>query len=267
MMNPEAEAAAAAPAFVVEIGNTHTTIATWFDEQIKTPIAFPTGDVEKFKETFEAHADAIPNGIPGAVIVASVVPDFRDEIGRYVWDRIEKDTLVVGERVALPLEVDVEDATRVGVDRVCAAAAAYDKLQTGCIVVDFGTATTVDLVNDEGVFQGGAILPGVSMQLQALAEQTAQLPNVSPLLPDSFIGKNTEEAIQNGVCRGIAGAVRWLVEGYATALNRWPQVVATGGDLELLLPACDYIDTPVRDLTLRGLGVAYRKHIAQAEIK
>ena len=261
------EADASAPIFVIEIGNTHTTVATWHEEQVKIPVSLPTGNVDKFREVFDAHADALSNktsdGLPGAVVIASVVPDFRDAVGKFVWDRIEKDVLVIGERLPLPLEVNVEDETQVGVDRVCAAAAAFDQLETGCIIVDFGTATTVDLVDDDGVFQGGAIMPGVAMQLKALHQFTAQLPEVSPVIPESVIGRNTREAMQNGVCRGIPGAVRGLVEGYATALNRWPQVVATGGDLEMLLPACDFIDTPVKDLTLRGLGVAYKKHIAQ----
>ncbi|MEK6674413.1 MAG: type III pantothenate kinase, partial [Planctomycetota bacterium] len=128
--------------------------------------------------------------------------------------------------------------------------------------VDFGTAVTVDLVDDEGTLLGGAILPGLRMQFRALHSNTAQLPEVEPGFPESPYGRNTTEAIQTGVCRGLIGAVRGLVESYATSLNRWPQVVATGGDLEFLAPHCDFLDTMVTHLALRGVGLAYAKHLS-----
>jgi type III pantothenate kinase len=161
------------------------------------------------------------------------------------------------------MDVGVKDKRAIGVDRVCEAAAAYDKLQTGCTVVSFGTAVTVDLVDDDGTLLGGAILPGLRMQLRALHENTAALPEVQPGIPELPYGRDTTEAIQNGVCRGLTGAVRGLVEAYATHLNRWPHVVATGGDVAFLAPHCDFLDTIVSDLTLRGIGLAYDKHLAE----
>jgi type III pantothenate kinase len=101
------------------------------------------------------------------------------------------------------------------------------------------------------------------MQLRALHEFTALLPRVEPAFPELPYGRNTSEAMQIGVCRGVAGAVRGLVEGYATSLNRWPQLIATGGDVEFMAPYCDYIDTCVSRLTLRGLGLAYSRHLLE----
>jgi len=86
---------------------------------------------------------------------------------------------------------------------------------------------------------------------------------VNPGFPELPYGRNTIEAIQNGVCRGLAGAVRGLVEAYARHLNRWPHVVASGGDVAFLAPHCDFLDTVVSDLTLRGVGLAYDKHLAE----
>ena len=111
------------------------------------------------------------------------------------------------------------------------------------------------------MFLGGAILPGLAMQLRALREETAVLPEVEPGIPDFPYGRSTKEAIQVGVCRGMAGAVRGLVEAYASTLNRWPHVVATGGDLSLIAPQCDFLDTLVDHLVLRGIGLAYAKHL------
>ena len=251
-----------APIIVVDLGNTTTTIATWRAGEVKTPVSTPSLDEPAFHQAFKAHSDACPRGRPAAVVVASVVPKALDQTRSYVLKKLDLEALVVRERIPMPLEVAVDDAKAIGVDRVCAAAAAYDKLRTACTIVDFGSAVTVDLVDDGGTLVGGSILPGVRLQLRALHEYTAVLPEVDPDLPDRPYGRNTGEAIQTGVCRGLAGAVRGLVEGYATWLNRWPQVVATGGDLEFISPQCDFLDTLVPDLTLQGIGLAYRKHFA-----
>ena len=95
-------------------------------------------------------------------------------------------------------------------------------------------------------------MPGLKMQLCALNEHTAVLPEVEPAMPELPYGRNTIEAMQAGVCRGLIGAVRALVEGYAASLNRWPQVIATGGDLKLIAPHCDFLDTLVELLERRS---------------
>jgi len=251
----------AAPVIVLDIGNTHIGSAVWQNGNLLAPLSVATHDEAEFAKTFAAHAESCPAGRPAAVVIASVVPHALERIRAFVSGVLDQDALVVGENVALPIDVALSDRKSVGIDRVCAAAATYDRLQSACTVVDFGTAVTVDLVNAEGAFLGGAILPGLRMQLRALHEFTAQLPLVTIGMPELAYGRNTVEAVQTGVCRGLAGAVRWIVEGYATSLNHWPQVVATGGDLEFLAPHCDFLDTIVPHLTLRGVGLAYAKHL------
>ncbi len=250
------------PIIVIDIGNTTTSVATWHDGALKTPLKVLTDNPRAFEESYIAHAQSASPGRPAATVISSVVPDALERIRVYVLAQQEREALVVGETIPLPMEVGVKDKRAIGVDRVCEAAAAYGKLQSGCTVVTFGTAVTVDLVDDDGVLLGGAILPGLRMQLRALHKNTAALPEVNPGFPDLPYGRDTTEAIQNGVCRGLAGAVRGLVEAYATHLNRWPQVVATGGDVAFLAPHCDFLDTIVSDLTLRGVGLAYDKHLA-----
>ncbi|MGD2110911.1 MAG: type III pantothenate kinase [Phycisphaerae bacterium] len=254
---PDAESAA----IVVDIGNTTTSIATWQKGELKTPLNAPTPDRVAVAKAVEAHAAALPGRRPRAVVVGSVVPEALQHFAEYIGRTFDQNALIVGETIGLPIEVQVKDAKALGADRACAAAAAYDKLQAGCTIVDFGSATTVDLVDDQGVLLGGAILPGASMQLAALNEHTAALPRVQAGFPASPYGRDTEEAMQIGVCRGLAGAVRGLVESYASHLNRWPQVVATGGDLALLAPHCDFLDTLVEHLTLRGVGLALTIHL------
>lgn len=252
-----------APIILVDIGNSNISIAAWEEGTIKTPVLAEADDQAAFQDCFDAQFDAVPKGKLGAIVVASVVPAALERICNYIESKQEKDALVVGEAIALPMDLAVSDKKGIGVDRVCAAASAFETVKTGCTVIDFGTAVTVDLVDADGQLLGGAILPGLSMQLRALHEFTAQLPQVEPAKTELPYGQNTTEAIQTGVCRGLAGSVRSLVEDYATSLNQWPQVVATGGDLEFMLPFCDFLDTAVEHLTLRGIALAYTKHMGQ----
>lgn len=250
-----------APIIVFDVGNTATHVATWHENNLKTPLGVDTGDDAAIKQSFEAHVDAMPNGRVAAVVIGSVVKEATGRIADLVQTALDRRPLVIGDAIPLPMDVAVTDASAVGVDRVCAAYAVFDRLQTGCICVDFGTAVTVDLVDDGGVFLGGAILPGIRLQLATLSEHTSALPLIEPGVPELPYGRDTTEAIQAGVCRGIAGAVRELVEGYASHLNRWPQVVASGGDAAFMKPFVDFIDTFVTDITLRGIGLAYSKHL------
>ena len=252
-----------APAIVIDIGNSRIGIATWHEDQIKTPLHLATDDTKAFEESLRAHCEASSDKQPAAVVIGSVVSERLSECRILVKKLLGQNGLVVGETIDLPIDVSVKDAKAIGVDRVCAAAAAFEQLQAACAVVDFGTAVTVDLVDDDGTLLGGAILPGLDLQTRALHEHTACLPEVSLEIPELPYGRDTTEAICTGVCRGIAGAVRRLVEGYATVLNRWPHVVATGGGIEFMAPICDFVDSIVPDLTLRGVGIAYSKHLSE----
>jgi len=250
------------PAVVVEIGNTTTTVGLWIRDEVQTPLIVPTGDEPAFHGAFDAHLATTPGGRIAATVVASVVPRALEAVRTFVFERTGKEALVVGDGLPLPMDIGVQDPKAIGVDRVCQAFAAFERLATECTVVAFGTAITVDLVDGDGILVGGAIMPGVRVQLRALHQNTAQLPEIAPAFPTLPFGQNTAEAIQNGVCRGVIGAVRNLVEGYATHLNRWPQVVATGGDAAFLQPHLDFIDTFVANLALRGVGLAFSKHLA-----
>lgn len=255
-----------APVIVIDIGNTTISMGTWFKDQVKSPLSIPTQDQTAFNDTFVAHLDSTPKEQAAAVIIASVVPYVLERIRVMVLAMTEKDALVIGDNIPLPMEVEVKDAKAIGVDRVCQAAAAFEQIQTGCTVISLGTAVTVDLVNDEGVLLGGAILPGLRMQLQSLHEHTAVLPEAPLEFPQFPYGRNTIEAIQTGVCRGLVGTVREIVEGYASHLNRWPHVIATGGDVEIIQPHCDFVDTFVSHLSLRGIGLAYTKYLVDSGV-
>ncbi len=165
---------------------------------------------------------------------------------------------LVGRDLPLPIATDLPAPQAVGTDRLCAAAMAYFRLQAACVVADFGTAVTIDCVNDEGVFLGGAILPGLGMSAEALAHGTAQLPRVELAPPEWVFGKDTRQAIVGGIVLGARGALRELTEAYATKLGRWPAVIATGGDAELVAGGYDIVQAIVPDLCLMGVALADR---------
>jgi type III pantothenate kinase len=169
----------------------------------------------------------------------------------------------IGRDIELPIAVLTEDPTKTGVDRVVNVAAAYEQLAKACVVVDAGTAITVDCCSAKGEFLGGAIAPGLAMMLDALHERTAGLPRVDlekENLPIVSIGRSTEEAIRSGVYHGIRGMVRELVEAYANQIGTWPEVIATGGDAGLLFEGWELIHAVAPDLTLYGAALAYTNH-------
>ena len=245
---------------VIDVGNSSTALGVWDTGNILHASRVPTGNRHLLKTHFEELGGHFEVERPRAVVVGSVVPEVVPWLRSLATSLVSERFAVIGQDLPLPIPVAVREPERVGVDRVCAAAAAYERTGHACTVVDFGTAITVDLVDDQGVFAGGAILPGGQLQARILEQGTAALPQVDLALPEDPIGRDTAEAICSGICYGIPGAVRSLVEEYATRLNHWPQVVATGGELDLFLERCDFIDSPVADLTLVGVGLAFVRH-------
>ncbi|NLW86204.1 MAG: type III pantothenate kinase [Planctomycetes bacterium] len=208
--------------------------------------------------------DQIP--APRKVAAASVNAVGTKALEAAVLEHLQQDVLLVGRDLPLPMQVDVEAPDKVGADRVCAAVAAFDRLGVACVVADFGSAITVDCVNDEGVFLGGAIMPGLRMSIKALHEQTSMLPLVEPVNPDWVYGKNTSQAIAGGVVFGARGALKELIESYATELGHWPTVIATGGDATLVVGDVNesgLVQAIVPDLVLRGAAMAYYNTLAK----
>jgi type III pantothenate kinase len=166
----------------------------------------------------------------------------------------------VGDDLDLPVKVLTQQPKETGVDRVLNIAAAYEQMGKACVVVDAGTAITVDVCNDNGEFLGGAIAPGASLMLDSLHDHTAKLPRVNLETPQGTFGQTTAGAIQQGVYHGVRGMVKELVENYATHLGNWPDVIATGGDAHKLFEGWELIHAIAPDLTLYGIALAYAEH-------
>jgi type III pantothenate kinase len=248
-----------------DCGNTRIRLAHIQGEDVQALQHFQLGDLGQLGEAVARLWNAMPE--PKRIVAASVNPAALRALEAAALEATQEEVLVVGRDVPLPIDAAVDAPESVGVDRLCAASAAFDRLGTACVVADFGTAITIDCVNDAGVFLGGVILPGLRMSAAALASNTAQLPEVdvaSAEPPDYVYGKNTRDAILGGLVYGARGALRERVEAYATALGSWPLVILTGGDANLISPHTgqdDFVQAVVEDLTLRGVAMAYYRRL------
>jgi len=249
---------------LVDIGNTHVAMATWSDGKRNEAEYMPVEPFEPIAERIEQLYKEILGGIPRAVVISSVCPAVLDRVRKCCEDGGIEPILIVGENIALPIPVELPEPDKVGTDRLCAAAGAFDKLHTACVVADFGTALTIDLVADNNVFLGGTILPGMSLSARALHEHTALLPLVDVGKPTGTLGKETVSAIRNGIFAMMVGALREITERYATEMGQWPTLVLTGGDARAVAEVCDFVDYVMPDLCLDGLLVAYKNAVTRA---
>ena len=193
------------------------------------------------------------------VIVSSTVPrvvfNLRVFAGRYFKTR----PLVVGKPdCLLPVNPRVDAGTGVGPDRLVNTAGAYDRHGGDLIVVDYGTATTFDVVAEDGAYVGGVIAPGVNTSLEALHMAAAALPHVDVSQPSGVIGTNAVDCMQSGIFWGYVGLVREVTERIKTEYNRPMKVIGTGGLARLFEQGDELFDTIEDDLTMHGLTVIHQ---------
>ncbi len=198
------------------------------------------------------------------IIIASVVPNNLFDLRQLAKKYFDCDALVVGDDgVDIGAEVNVDRPDEVGADRVVNAVAAFAAYGGPLLVLDFGTATTLDLVGETGAYQGGVIAPGVNLSLDALQAAAAKLPRVDVARPEKVVGTNTISAMQSGIYYGYASMIEGLIQRIRdeTAMRDLP-AIATGGLASVFAPACPSIQHVDSDLTLRGLYAINRRNRA-----
>jgi type III pantothenate kinase len=174
---------------------------------------------------------------------------------------------VVGKpECELPIDVRVDLGTAVGPDRLVNTVAGFDKFGGDLILVDFGTATTFDVVASDGAYIGGVIAPGVNLSLEALHQAAAALPHVDISRPQSVIGTNTVACMQSGVYWGYIGLVREICDRIKVERDRPMRVIATGGLAPLFQQSEPLFDAYDEFLTMHGLTVIYTYNKARAEV-
>jgi type III pantothenate kinase len=246
---------------VLNVGNSRLALSAFRAGELGEVARLDNSDPSKWGRAI-AEAWKLVQGRENATVVgASVNPKLDEAVEQTVLDTINRHIVWVGEDLELPIKVLTEKPKETGIDRVLNVAAAYEQMGKPCVVVDAGTAVTVDCCNEKGEFLGGAIAPGVRMQLDALHEKTAQLPRLERFEPpEEPFGRSTRGAILNGVYHGVRGMVKELVEMYATELGSWPDMIATGGDAETLFKGWELVHAIAPDLTLYGIALAYANH-------
>jgi len=250
---------------LMDIGNRNVALATWTEGQRNAAEHLPVDSVDQVMDALQGKWDSLAKSASRAVVISSVCPPLFESLrGRCASQGIEP-LLVVGKNLELPMGADLPELEKVGTDRLCVAAAAYDKLKSACVVADFGTAVTIDLIADNGVFLGGTILPGMHLSARALHEHTAQLPLVEMRFSEQTLGKDTTSAIRNGIFAMMCGALREVTERYATEIGKWPPLVVTGGDGKAIAQGCDFVDHVAEDLCLDGLVLAFKKFTNQEQ--
>jgi type III pantothenate kinase len=248
---------------VVNVGNSRLAVGSFVAGELGPVARLPHAERSRWEEEIAEAWNKIEGRDNAAIVAVGVNPAMERALDDAVQSAADRRVVWVGKDLDLPIKVRTDTPEKTGLDRILTVAAAYEQLGQACVVVDAGTAITVDCCNDEGEFLGGAIAPGVRLQLESLHEKTAALPLLGPAEfrpPEGPFGRNTADAMLQGVYHGIRGMVKELVENYATALGRWPEVIATGGDAAALFKDWELIHAISPDLTLYGIALAYAEH-------
>lgn len=245
----------------IDIGNTNTVFAVYRDRNLLNSWRCETASARSHDEyaAFLHHlfmmAGLELKSITD-VIVSSVVPEANFQISRFCEKYIGREALFV-TKDNVPIKIELDRPEDVGADRLVNAVAVLEHYQSPAIVIDFGTATTFDVITKDGCYAGGVIAPGIQLSIEALNRAAAKLPKVSVRKPDRVIGKATVEAIQSGMYYGYQGLIEGLVQRIASELGSKPFVIATGGLAPLFSKHTPVIDTSDEQLTLKGLVKIY----------
>jgi len=242
----------------VDVGNTNTVFAVYRDREplgqwrVST-VRDRTGDEYAVTLSQLMALDQIDHRDVGAVVIASVVPQALfalKQMCAHIFDCTPK---IVRENLGVAMPITIDNPHEVGADRLVNAVAAHRRYGGPLIVVDFGTATTFDIVDSNGRYCGGVIATGINLSLEALHRAAAKLPRIAVERPDRVIGGSTVTAMQSGVFFGYLSMIEGMVKRIREEFGEEMTVIATGGLGALFADATEAIDRYDRDLTMAGL--------------
>jgi type III pantothenate kinase len=251
----------------VDIGNTQVVVGLFRDDKFLHSWRFSSSVSRTADECWALlHSLAAADGLDllqvKGSIISSVVPNLTLVLEDMIRQRLHHQPIVVSARLDLGIKIHYDDPTTVGADRLCNAVGGYARYGGPLIVVDFGTATTFDVVSDAGDYLGGIIAPGIETSLQTLHRRAARLMKVELRFPPRLIGRNTETSMQAGLMYGTAEMVVGLVRRISAELGTVPKVILTGGLAPVMVPELpsDYRLDP--HLTLHGMRLIYQRVVA-----
>ena len=250
----------------IDAGNTNVVFALFADDKIVgrwriTTVAARTADeYAVFLHTMMQAAGFGAKDIQHAIL-GSVVPEANFHLISLCRDHFKCEPKVVGAPGVNPgIKIDMDRPDEVGADRIINAVGGLELYKPSFMIVDFGTATTFDVINAQGDYIGGAIAPGINLSLQALHMAAAKLPRIGVAKPKAIIGKNTVDAVQSGIFWGYVGLIEGMIARIKQELGSSVTVVATGGLATLFRDAVSVIDHYDDDITLRGLRLIHQRN-------
>lgn len=250
---------------VIDIGNTNITLGIFKDDEIVGNYRLTT----KFQRTSDEYGFMLLSFISASnitvediddIIISSVVPKINYSFTNSIIKYFKKEPIRIGPGIKTGISIRTENPVELGADRLVDAAGAYYIYGGPCLVIDFGTATTFDIVSKDGCFIGGAIAPGIGTSSNALSSQAAKLPEISISKPKSIIGKNTVASMQAGTLYGYIGLTEKIISQIKKEYGEDLKVVSTGGLGKMISKETDLIDIYDQDLTFKGLKIIYDKN-------
>ncbi|MBF0612509.1 MAG: type III pantothenate kinase [Magnetococcales bacterium] len=251
---------------VVDVGNTNIVFGVYEGEtlvhhwRVATRVERTGDEYGMMMANLFQLSGLNPREVKGGII-GSVVPPVQSALVRALRRYFHITPLLVGPGIKTGVPIRYDNPKEVGADRIINAVAAYDHFRQAAIVVDFGTATTFDLVGEQGEYLGGAIAPGIGLAMDALFEKTAKLPRIEVARPRQVIGRDTVGSMQSGMFWGYVGLVDGLISriieesGFASV-----RVMATGGLAKMIASESKSIETIDEFLTLTGLRIVYERN-------
>lgn len=251
---------------VIDVGNTNLTIGIYDKDELAATFRLTT----KIPRTSDEFGIIITQLLAGkgidigsieGSIISSVVPDVMHALTGAVARYTGTNSIIVGPGVKSGIRIITEDPRSIGADRIVDAVAAYEKYGGPVLVIDFGTATTYDLVTKNGEFSAGITAPGIRICSEALWKQTAKLPNIEIKKPKSILAQETISSMQAGLVYGQIGQTEYIIRKVREESGLDDiKVVATGGMGRLIADETDEIDVYDSSLTLEGLKIIYYKN-------
>jgi len=238
---------------VVDCGNTYSNLALFISDQKYQKFSIASTLINS-ENSFDSIFEKIKKlGEVTTVLISSVIPS-KNTIVERAFAKITHSVIFVSNiRSDLGISYKIDNLNELGDDRVANSFFAVNNFQTSVIVIDFGTATTYDFINSNSEYLGGAIIPGIRLGIESLAEKTENLSNIKFYNIDNLIGKNTNDAICAGILYSNLGAIEYIYKQGCNLLGCDLKVVATGGFGEVIMKKNTVIEYYDPDLTLKGL--------------
>ena len=247
-----------------DIGNTNITLAFIENEQITHSYRLTTKlqrTSDEFGQLFKSFLNETPYTIDQIedVVVSSVVPKIMHSFNNAIRKYLHKEPLHITPSVDIGIPIAIPDPSCVGADRIVDAAGAYYTYGGPCLVLDFGTASTFDYINEKGEFMYGITAPGLEITAQALSNMAAQLPDIEIKKPQSILATDTISSMQSGVVYGYIGLTEKIISQIKEEIGTPMQVIATGGLGRMISEEVKDIDVYDKDLTFKGLLYIYHR--------